>query len=404
MKRHYSDKMGGGGKIEKSAFTLVELLVVIAIIGVLIALLLPAIQAAREAARRTSCANNMKQCLIALHNYHDTCKSLPASRCQIPGFSYAAAATPTDQSNDTCSMMYVLFPFMELQAPFDSTNYGIVGNVFSDRYMYYSPALDNVSFKGFGCPSDPMFGKCYPTAGNPMSRCNIVYNAGDAVLRNNYNYGASSPYATNPDQVKMYQTSSERAPFSPFMWKDLGAINDGTSNTIAISEAATGSNEVNDPAIRGGVVSNTNASGTAITTPGAGCQNRRNASDPQFYQIPANPSHIVAMRGVRIDRGDLHFSGFCTVLPPNSPSCGVNAITAPASNDGYAVMSATSYHPGGVNIGLLDGSTRFILDGVNTGILTTNMWNYSQNSGGSVHGVWGALGSINGGENAAIPQ
>ena len=387
-----------------NGFTLVELLVVIAIIGVLIALLLPAIQAAREAARRTSCANNMKQYLIGLHNYHDTAKSLPAARCQIPGHNAASATDNNDRNY--CSLTYVLFPFMELQAPYETTNYGIQGGAFGSSShgdsVLSSPAFNNISFKGFGCPSDPTFGKCAPTTANPISRCNYVYSAADAITRNNYNFANSSPTAN----AAAYHSASNRAPFSPFLWKEMSAVADGLSNTIAISEAAAGAgrDNLNDLAIRGGITTNgTNATYNVSSNPQQACLLRRNASDPQFYQT-SNPAQVLSMRAIRIDHGGIHYSGFNTVLPPNSPSCGVNAQTSETGifGEGFCLMSATSYHPGGVNIGLLDGSTRFMLDGINTGNLAVTMG--SNNIGESPYGVWGALGSINGGETVAVPQ
>ncbi|MDR2115679.1 MAG: DUF1559 domain-containing protein, partial [Planctomycetaceae bacterium] len=297
-------------------FTLVELLVVIAIIGVLIALLLPAVQAAREAARRMTCTNNMKQYLIGLHNYHDTLKSLPATRYHMP----------LNPSYIYGSMSFILFPFMEQQAAYDTTIYGL--STFSPVSTAASPAMNNVTFKTFCCPSDPYLGQCYNLgiAGtNPISRCNIMYSAADTVKRNHY----APPYSA--PGVADYDAATNRAPFAPFKWKELGAINDGTSNTVAISESAT-PKDTSDNAIRGGIA--TDCGGDIHNNPKNYCFNKRDPANPNFFQSGVDPD---SQRGIRIDDGRLAFSGFCTILPPNSPSCAVNPKSLNIINDGYGL-------------------------------------------------------------------
>src|SRR5436190_13039206 len=101
----------------RRAFTLVELLVVIAIIGVLVALLLPAVQAAREAARRSSCGNNVKQLGLALHNYHDTNRKFP-----MAGYLTAPPVTTSSSLPFHHTWLTSLLPFMEQQALYDNTN------------------------------------------------------------------------------------------------------------------------------------------------------------------------------------------------------------------------------------------------------------------------------------------
>jgi prepilin-type processing-associated H-X9-DG protein len=178
------------------------------------------------------------------------------------------------------------------------------------------------------------------------------------------------------------------------MWKELGAANDGTSNTIAISETAT-PKDTGDNAIRGGIAT---SCGSGIhTNPKTNCLDKRDPANPNYFK-PAPAVTPYSLRGVRIDRGQLVFSGFSTILPPNSPSCGVNA--GDTSGDGFGLMSASSYHPGGVNTGFLDGSVHFVQDGINCGNLSTA----PLRTGTSPFGVWGAVGSINGSESTSLNQ
>jgi prepilin-type processing-associated H-X9-DG protein len=330
----------------------------------------------------------MKQYLIGLHNYHDTLSTLPASRCRVP--------RTTDPANHfNLSMSFVLFPFVEQQAAYDTTVYGY--STFSPVSIAASPAMNNVSFKTFGCPSDPYYGQCWTVStATSISRCNIMFSAADTIQRNNYNANQwPNPTKGNSySGVAAFDNASNRSPFSAFMWKNLGAMNDGTSNTIGISESAT-PKDTNDNAIRGGIIS---GSSDVHNYPKSNCMDRRDPSNPDYFKPATASIYPYSFRGARIDEGRLGYTGFCTVLPPNSPSCGVNS--GDTANDGYGLMSATSYHSGGVNTGFLDGSVHFVQNGVDCGNVSAAP-NYG---GNSVYGVWGALGSINGGESNSLGQ
>ncbi|MDR0871478.1 MAG: DUF1559 domain-containing protein, partial [Planctomycetaceae bacterium] len=151
--------------IKSSAFTLVELLVVIAIIGVLIALLLPAVQAAREAARRMQCQNKLKQLILAVHNYHDSAKSLPAGLAGPYGTVNAVSA-------GRWSGFIALLPSIEQSALYDR-----IMSVDCRMDAWGGSSLSDMSSYGgkdnprtaqpdtFICPSNPTVSKSETTSG-----------------------------------------------------------------------------------------------------------------------------------------------------------------------------------------------------------------------------------------------
>jgi len=137
--------MGGVGN--SSAFTLVELLVVIAIIGILIALLLPAVQAAREAARRMSCSNNLKQLGLSLHTYHDATKGLPATRSTFGGAAYwgghLALLTYVEQNAAYSALTSKIKEAPGQMSPWDNFGTG-----------WGNPDVLTIPASAFVCPSD----------------------------------------------------------------------------------------------------------------------------------------------------------------------------------------------------------------------------------------------------------
>ena len=211
-------------------FTLIELLVVIAIIAVLIALLLPAVQQAREAARRSQCQNNLKQLGIAIHNFHDVRGKLPAS------------GRPNDASTVRIGSLVYLLPFVEqtvLWNKYDqSVNWGHANNL----------PVTSVKLNAFLCPSSPG-GDVHDhnpdgyTAGSPWAGIVAVSDYG-ASLGVDPSLPAVAAALTPPVVVRgsASTTSTAQNPTNGFMPKNakvtFASVTDGLSNTIAVFESA----------------------------------------------------------------------------------------------------------------------------------------------------------------------
>lgn len=204
---------------KKNGFTLVELLVVIAIIGILIALLLPAVQQAREAARRIQCTNHLKQLGLAMHNYHDTYQSFPYG--QYSGQQYE----DTSENPNRSTWFVAILPFVEQSAMYDA-----VRPLMATSAANTWPAnIRNTVVEGFVCPSDPNGGK----VGNDGFQGNYVANAtSDAIF-------SSGPTSTGVPLVEVSSTTPYQGMNGLFFVKSsikFRDITDGTSNTAMFSE------------------------------------------------------------------------------------------------------------------------------------------------------------------------
>ncbi len=372
--------------MSKKAFTLVELLVVIAIIGILIGLLLPAVQAAREAARRMQCTNNLKQLGIALHNYHDTNLAFPPQR---GGYKIG----PYWWENAMTGFHVFLLPFCEQQPLYNELMAYVTKN---NRYPEASGA-DGQTFYKRGpapyllCPSDGAAQEesNYPIGG---SKTNYMGSLGDAIRNTNaqgindrgFFRGGIGVYETNGwDNSYVYKC------------RTLSDFLDGTSNTVAMSEAVTGDGQALKR-IKGNQVSSWGSVGSSTSYTPRKCQTKIDAANPAYYDSSVTTTE---MRGRSWQHGASAYTAFQTILPPNSPSC----LSGWRVNEGY--FSATSFHSGGVNIVLADGSVRFISETIDCGNLDYVVASAADTDetkkephGVSPFGIWGALGSVNGGE------
>ncbi|MDR2705832.1 MAG: DUF1559 domain-containing protein [Planctomycetaceae bacterium] len=354
------------------AFTLVELLVVIAIIGALIALLLPAVQAAREAARRMQCTNHLKQFGIGLHNYHDTLSGLPASASIMGNFP-------------RFSPHMMLTPFMEMSARWegfvaDPKDPGVPASS-SYGTWDYAPFIGKVTV--LLCPSDQ---NSTLDGFRGIARTNIMVCRGDGMYNSEY-----------PPEVGGNVTS--RSAFNPYLWNGLEIISDGTSNTIAASEAVSSNilDSTEDRQIKGGVsVFTGSMRDTYWQDLQTNCLNRR-AGD----MFTGNS--LDEDRGGLFNLGSAVHTGFHTVFPPNSISCGGagNTGTFPYNTVFWGVLSANSNHPGGVNALRFDGSVSFVSETINCGNAYGTQ-TVNQTDGESRYGVWGALGTPSSGESRAF--
>jgi prepilin-type N-terminal cleavage/methylation domain-containing protein len=332
--------------MRRRAFTLIELLVVIAIIAILIALLLPAVQQAREAARRTQCKNHLKQ--LALHNYESTYGILPMNSNSV-GYSPQARLLPyLDQAN--------------LQNLIDFSQPLLTGPV-TNRVL--NPLYANIAnqvLPVFLCPSDPG-----PTAYNvPMGSPAVTYTFG----ANNYMVSTGSGTGTNYD---------DRHPTDGIVWQQNGArmrdVTDGLSNTVFMSESIRGDGvDINLPA---GVMDKfpyqkllnmSSGSSSSATGPGyngtGGGWSGTPILNPDLATVILSGTNwrggqAGTGRGVSWIRGLNHAVTTNGYLTPNSR---IPDVTM----HGVGFFGPRSFHVGGAHALFGDGTVRFLGDNIDT--------------------------------------
>lgn len=313
----------------RAAFTLVELLVVIAIIGVLVSLLLPAVQAAREAARRMQCSNNMKQLGIALHNYHDTHNRFPPQAIYGPG-----APPYTMPSHHTWVVM--ILPFMEQQPLYDNINKN--APIFPQILPNGQPVVAQ-QVASLRCPSDAGRRDVAQTGG--LAVTNYAGSEGyhwwsTAVV------GNSAPWNLGVDPI--IRTADLSGVFTILQTRTMADIADGTSNTIFLGET--------DSMGHGGGPFNTTGTGL------------RRVGTPVFRTALVSTPHA----GWHGNEG----GAANTVGPDGGPQTGGmwfrNHSFTPTYLTAWGINTewpgTSSYHPGGIMAGFGDGSVSFIQENI----------------------------------------
>src|SRR5262245_60898161 len=322
-------------QLPRSGFTLVELLVVIAIIGVLVALLLPAVQSAREAARRTSCNNLLKQSALACHNYESVFKTFPSRQCGS-GALNDVNARPTH-----CLVLAgwtSLLPFTEQQALYEQI-YAIQIQPFADNVWTMAKPVH------LQCPSDN--GKADPNPGRVVrGYTSYAFCSGDDPSGSM----AFPDERTNATVAPLMVPIKNRGVFGRHSYTRMAEITDGTSNTIALGERSRPA-KVND---RGACAVDTVAN-PATYVP-LSCRALFNG---QTYIPSATIFTTDNAPGYRWAAGNAYFAAMTTILPPNSAVCVFGASGSISAHLFQGVWTPTSEHPGGIQAAFCDGSTRF---------------------------------------------
>ncbi|WP_165072714.1 DUF1559 family PulG-like putative transporter [Paludisphaera rhizosphaerae] len=315
-----------GRNDRRDGVTLVELLVTVGIISLLVGLILPAVQAAREASRRAACVHNLRQLMLAAHAYAATWDGMPPS---LTGGQLARGI------GNSFSLHCRLLPYLDLQPLYASINFGLPGVTLPMIAPGNASVLD-IKIATFLCPSDP------------------AADANGGAVSYRINVG---PCSDCPD--------TRTGAFVSFRATRFAEYADGTSNTLAFSEKPIGSGRSASSAFRDWAMYE-------------GLLERKDPADAWRSACAAQRS---ARRVWATDGGGSWLLGgaiytaFFVAGPPNDPipDCGKMSFV------GTGLFSARSYHPGGVNAAMADGSVRWCESSINLA-------------------AWRAMGSRAGGE------
>ena len=333
------------------------------------------------------CTNNLKQLGLGILNYESTFAKLPNKSGGTA--SLVGSAERLNGNYNRLSPFVPLLAFIEQSALFNRIQAGnettALGVVAPGGPSGWFPRIDNstasnryfpwtVSIPAYQCPSDTII----PIATGEHGTNSYAVNMGDLIVNVN---GASQM----------------RGPLGGTgIYKRMATITDGTSNTIVFSErAAHNTNNLND--------------GTFKTASGSELVIRYEAQQLSLQTSPSSclaraignkfaPGTLIKARfGILWTDGQAERIGFNTVLGPNKPACFGDGVQAADSN--VVVLPASSMHTGGVNVVSMDGSVRFVSNSIDTG--NTSAINTTP-SGASLYGVWGALGTLDGGEVSVV--
>jgi prepilin-type N-terminal cleavage/methylation domain-containing protein/prepilin-type processing-associated H-X9-DG protein len=367
-------------------FTLIELLVVIAIIAVLISLLLPAVQSAREAARRAQCTNNLKQLGLAVANYESATGAYPEAYPQRAVWDIQnSSGTMGDSGWGNWSVHALIMPYFEQTAVYNSLNFQISSSDNCDNAIQATGIGTRVS--SFLCPSSTL------PVGTLYGCLNVQPFSSIRYPGNNYfgSVGASVVpwWSGKPPGIFAIMSSTDSTSLG------IRDVTDGTSNTIVFGEWKSGDSDSSKLSIQDAINILQNTVGTfgdwgntngASVMPSAGmtnfmtflqtCQGKAPASIVGGSNWETNKSSL----GRDWNQGMFAHTLGNTLLPPNPSYYNCNMESWGGDFDAPGLYSLSSFHPGGANVAFADGSVRFVKSSTSWQV----MWGLGSRGGGEV--------------------